>query len=604
MEKQTKHKWAVLLPVLKYAMALVLPIVIAVRDQNIGYVIMAFVELVAIVLISDAFCRFDTYEKKYTAARIVSGVLLFFSEAQYTILYFGSTFLSYSMVDNLDSWRDISGKFYIYIPLVIVILLINSLPVYPIRYPVSESIMWSGMFSAGEMSRRLSVMMAVVVGCTTLLLWNAQTLQMYSPYGAAIDLVRQKKEMDELRREVEEQLRQQAIRDAEEAVKREEERQAAAAEKTDRIIANMKNLSGEEFYKDSVAGYKDKPAELGEKPNVILVFMEGITQSIMEDPRDIMPNLKKLEEESIYFYQYYNHTFATYMALSGQLYSGYQQANKDVNVLISLQDILHTEGYRTVMINTEPQNADFSGYLQRFNFDDLLTSDQLNGKVNSISDKDAFAMLYDTAIDFNKKDDPFFLCMYSFGTHTNQDSPDEIFGDGKNPLLNRTYNADVWLGEFIRNFRNSELMDNTILVITADHATYADADYKAAFPAKSPHPCLNRIPMLIYHKGVVPEVKDMGGHNSLDLAPTILDYLDISAPNCFLGESLFAPPVKEGQPENIYDTTFYSEGTTLTTKGGILNRMDAASNTAFREQLKKYLILKLAGPGSLAEKKE
>jgi len=103
-----------------------------------------------------------------------------------------------------------------------------------------------------------------------------------------------------------------------------------------------------------------RPEALPQRPNVVLLFVEGLSQSVVEDARDLMPNLAALERRTLFFENYYNHTFATCRGLISQLYSGYQLSDQDVNGLVSLQAILHDFGYRTAFINTEPNNAQFT----------------------------------------------------------------------------------------------------------------------------------------------------------------------------------------------------------------------------------------------------
>ena len=43
-----------------------------------------------------------------------------------------------------------------------------------------------------------------------------------------------------------------------------------------------------------------------QRPNVILIFTEGLSKNIIEDERNIMPNVKALQEESISFENYFN----------------------------------------------------------------------------------------------------------------------------------------------------------------------------------------------------------------------------------------------------------------------------------------------------------
>jgi len=60
--------------------------------------------------------------------------------------------------------------------------------------------------------------------------------------------------------------------------------------------------------------------------------------------------------------------------------------------------------------------------------------------------------------------------------------------------------------------------------------------YNEAFPDyQRLNPTIDSIPLMFYHNGVVPQEIDAAGRNTLDLGSTILVYVDIDAPNYFLG---------------------------------------------------------------------
>ncbi|MCD8323337.1 MAG: sulfatase-like hydrolase/transferase [Clostridiales bacterium] len=349
----------------------------------------------------------------------------------------------------------------------------------------------------------------------------------------------------------------------------------------------------DEFYSSEVADYREKDAALPEQPNVILIFTEGLSQSVIDDEREIMPNVAAFQEESLNFTGYYNHTFATYCGLIGQLYSEYQWNNLDENNLVSIQSLLSDNGYHTTFINTEPNNADFTSYLESMGFDEVLgdASDELLGMTDSYSDKQAYEYLLDTAESLSESDEPFFLSVYTFGTHASNSSANEVFGDGSDDELNKFYDADAQFGEFLENFKESELAENTILVFTSDHATYQDSGFTSAFPDYDrAHISLDEIPLSIYYVGIEPETIDVDGRNSLDLAPTILDYLDISGTNYFLGESLFADP-----SENLsMDMIYYSEASPVSTKNGQISSLSSAEESEFKETVYDYFVAKLS----------
>ena len=84
----------------------------------------------------------------------------------------------------------------------------------------------------------------------------------------------------------------------------------------------------------------------------------------------------------------------------------------------------------------------------------------------------------------------------------------------------------------------SKYYKNTILIITADHATYPSPDYKKSFNSNSVY-FVNQIPFIIIGKGVKHQVINARGMNSLSIAPTILQMLGVKySMNYFLGCSL------------------------------------------------------------------
>ena len=144
---------------------------------------------------------------------------------------------------------------------------------------------------------------------------------------------------------------------------------------------------------------------------------------------------------------------------------------------------------------------------------------------------------------------------------------------------------DYQFGKFIEEFNNSSLADNTILVFTTDHATFVDDEYRSSFPKNSRvQGDLDKVPLFIYYKGVIPEVVDVEGRNSINLTPTILDYLDYSAGNYFLGESLFS----KNKNDNIYSTLFVSELTYRTTKDNIISEISKKEKEKIEQKVSEY----------------
>ncbi|MDD6347603.1 MAG: sulfatase-like hydrolase/transferase [Lachnospiraceae bacterium] len=299
--------------------------------------------------------------------------------------------------------------------------------------------------------------------------------------------------------------------------------------------------SREDFYRSGIPGCRDKDDALPEDPNIILIVTEGLSQSIVEDERNIMPYVRRYEAMSVNFSSYYNHTFATYRALPGQLYSGYQMDNLDSHGLISLTDILRDRGYSTLFISPEPGNAEFSDYIAGCGFEEAINA---RGNIPAgradYSDGEAYELLWDTVCAQAEEDSPFFTMIYTVNTHVGKNKTETRYSDSSSAYINKFYDCDQQFGEFMARFEASSLAKDTIIVFTADHAAYVEAEFSANFP-ETERICrsVDRIPFFIYYPGVTPETISAGGRNSLDMAPTLCDYLDISAENYFLGRSLF-----------------------------------------------------------------
>lgn len=513
--------------IVKYLFSILLTLATLQGGENGNLILVSFLELFAIFIVSNLCFSLNKY-----LAQVLSFLLLLFYNIEQLSLLLAGTYVSPVMLSNLDSLEALSGRMGLYVSATIVLLIFSVLPVRHIQLDRRAQ-------SLGLFASLLLVFNLFYIGYIE-----------NSPHYNWYSLIEHRREQAAISRRIREKGAESAKR----------------------------------FYKESVSDGIKKPAELPEKPNVILIFAEGLSQSIIDDQRTILPQVRELQQKSLNFENYYNHTFATYAGLIGQLYSGYQFNNFDSNSLVSIEDVLENEGYQSIFVNTEPGNKEFTDYLERFDYQKLVT-ENLN---RNLTDKEAYQLLFDTVEKASaKKSDPFFISMYTFGTHLSLDSPDKKFGDGKDANLNKFYNMDYQFGLFLDKFRQSELSKNTILIFTTDHATYVDDSYFATFGPNRKVGNLDQVPFFIYYEGIVPQRVDAQGKNSLSLVPTILDFLDESAPNYFLGESLFSDEASS------FNYIFYSEGTWFTTKDSEIHLIKEEEKEELKGMLEDYFAAKL-----------
>lgn len=536
-----KSKWVWrLIPILKYGFSFLITLMAARSVSDWRILAMGLVELGFIWTLSNALLNVMP-----PLGHIVHFLLLLVYNAQMLVKRFGNSFITQLMLANLASVEDLSGNFLTYLPLLVILLVILLLPM-PVLHMKRQ---------------RLLATLGVAVGvwlCALAVIGPAS-----SPLAGLGRLSKEAVDYHRLRTGLQSQTEADVT----------------------------------PFVRQGVDDYRPKPQALPERPNIVLVFVEGLSQSVIEDERGIMPNLASLEKRSLFFRNYYNHTFATYRGLIGQLYSGHQFSDRDANRLISLHALLHEVGYHTNFFNTEPNNADFSRYLEAMSFDTFVSKSdwvtQAYTTLNYITDRDAYDRLYDMLLEQHESGQPFFTAMYSFGTHVSLDSPDEKYGDGSNPELNKFYNLDVQIGRFMERFEGSALAEDTIVVITADHATYADAAFTDTFPDYPRRNMeMDRIPLIFYYRGIQAEKLNVKGRNSLDMAPTLLDYLDLSGANMFLGDSLFRPA--SGKDEPLPFDRFFFDGSTVD-KTGLQQKkkIKKSERVAMMDRIMAYLAVSI-----------
>ncbi|WP_161980131.1 LTA synthase family protein [Streptococcus sp. S784/96/1] len=520
------------LTVIKYAFSIAITFWAFKLTENWEDLLISFTELSIIVFISN----FLVVRNRWLGF-LFNSLFMFLYYVEKMVQIFGGTYLTLVMLTNIDSLSTLSGNAGLYISATLFVIILAILPISEITFPrfVNASLLL--VFLMIEMS----VLATHLVSITPFVNYY----QVFKEY----------------------QYQQKLIAE----------------------VSTATDVTGE-FYRDGIDDYYSKDDSLVKQPNVVIVFVEGLSQSVIDSQENLMPNVKRLQEESIDFVNYYNHTFATYRGLSGQLYSGYQLQNYDSNSLIGLQDIFRNQGYRTTFINTEPHNSDFKNYLENFNFDNVISSKINKGMDGSTTDREAYRFLYDEMVRQDKFTKPFFISMYTFGTHLSLDSTDKVYKDGKNSLFNKFFDSDYQIGKFLEKFNSSELAKNTILIFTTDHATYTDAAYIEAWKSRA-YPSFDKVPFILYHKGVQSKKVDARGRNSLDFAPTILDFLDITAPNYFLGNSLFSD-----EPYSKLSYLYVSEGNYMTSQDNVINFLTEDETADYEKIVKDYYTAKLQQP--------
>ena len=323
-------------------------------------------------------------------------------------------------------------------------------------------------------------------------------------------------------------------------------------------------------------------------PNIVVFFAEGLSARLLglygAPFPGITPNLDRFgaDPRTMVVTNYYNHTFATYRGLHGQLCSLFPKdegsdawlegpENGGVRSYFSLADYLRELGYETSFLDTHRrQAARVDRMMRRIGFENVLTAEDLSVqylrgaeplRFDALSDH----QLLDALVGFLEERQgrgagsrPFFVGLYNVETHAFQDSAADgpKYGDGANYSLNTVHNFDDAFGRFLEFFLRSPLAKNTVVVFTTDHCHYTEKTYmevmRPHFPDLSRIP-VDTIPLIIYsplHR--LPETFDAEFRTSVDFTPSLIHLLGLpQRPNPFLGRSMFSSQERHGHGPGI-----------------------------------------------------
>jgi len=140
------------------------------------------------------------------------------------------------------------------------------------------------------------------------------------------------------------------------------------------------------------------------------------------------------------------------------------------------------------------------------------------------------------------------------------------FPDGEIKWRGRKLSIDLYdgeiaymdnaIGEVIETLDDMNALDNTLIIITADHGEHL-LQHRNYWGHNSLHDTVVHVPLVMRYPGKLPRgtrIKGFGQH--IDLLPTILDIIEVSAENLkFDGKSLL--PLLKGK--TIRDTIFMEE---------------------------------------------
>ena len=154
------------------------------------------------------------------------------------------------------------------------------------------------------------------------------------------------------------------------------------------------------------------------------------------------------------------------------------------------------------------------------------------GDAPLIDDNERMDAFLDSLADFEQ---PMFVHLHLMGTHGPRFEPQEqVFSLGKDPIGQEDWDPDFYddailefdakVGRIVSALGQHGLLENTLLIVGSDHAMQSDQR--------------QRIPLLMRFPGGEITGRIDANVQGIDIAPTILDYLDLPQPDWMSGQSL------------------------------------------------------------------
>ena len=345
--------------------------------------------------------------------------------------------------------------------------------------------------------------------------------------------------------------------------------------------------------------------------NLIFIMMESMDDWLVTP--EYMPNLYRLEQEGVYFRNYYAPIFlaaatfnSEFTANTGMIAPEYQVRNSyytEHALPYSLPNRFRDAGYRArsyhaanpSIYNRGQIHLNF-GYESYNDYGDLgmddymLDSQLLRGYDQIVSDEPFFSFIitYSGHGPYTEEQDTISaphlararaVIDYSTVPYTTEAQKEEY-----TRAVAQAMETDAFIGGLRERLEADGHAEDTVLVLFTDHYCkyFSDTELIEAIKGTSDHNLLSNVPFVIWTEGITPQVSEKYV-STMDIAPTIVDLFSLDADlRYYIGNDMFGP---DGGVVYFRNYAWY-DGKTYDTGN------DASSNPvvlAMREQVREQI---------------
>lgn len=209
------------------------------------------------------------------------------------------------------------------------------------------------------------------------------------------------------------------------------------------------------------------------------------------------------------------------------------------NKITGIAEILKSEGYKTSFFHGGSNGTmGFESFTKSVGFENYYGRNEYNNEKDfdgkwGIFDEPFFQYF---ANNLNKMNTPFLSCIFSLSSHHPYTIPDQYknkFKKGTLPIHQSIRYSDYSLKRFFETASTMPWFNNTLFIITADHAF--DSEYSTYQTPVGKY----RIPIIFYKPDSDLKGKSETVIQQIDIIPSILDYIHYSKPIFSFGSSTF-----------------------------------------------------------------
>jgi len=308
------------------------------------------------------------------------------------------------------------------------------------------------------------------------------------------------------------------------------------------------------------AGTTPSRAQKPKEPlNVLLILVDSMRADMpwAGYERPIAPNLTELEKQSVSYTRGYALSSYTAKSVAGVLSGKYPSALKrsgffftkypDSNLFFP--ELLASAGVHTLSAHAHAYMNRGNGLDQGFADWKVVSGITFDAQTDNHVTGQKLTPLVTSQLDAVPNDKRFFAYVHYMDPHDQYMKHSEAPSWGnkaRDSYDQEIFYTDLWIGKLLEYCRSKPWWEHTAVIVTADHgeAFGEHGLYRHAFAVWN---MLTHVPLFFRVPGAEPRHIDEP-RSHLDIAPTVLELMGVSAENDFAGKSL-VPELFGATPE-------------------------------------------------------